>query len=539
MRGFREASATLRRYHHPFEVSHLPIHVVFPFELESERQEPATIMGADVASVGLVRALAEAAEVRMTAYAPAGWQRHASRRIAESPLAGAKVLDETQLPTAFPDGQPVIIQTLGPRLSRVLHLRWLCDSPSWPVVGLTYALSASSIFQHLTLAALGPLMPYDAVVCASRSGREVMAGMLGRLGESIGLRHAPRLPVIPLGVDTAKLKPLPKGLARSALNLPEDAVAFLFLGRLNPQYKADLLPLLEALARLQSDPRTLLLIAGSSAQPEAALAPLKLRCAELGLSDRVRWWVNVSREQRLELLSAADVFVSPADCLQEIFGLTLVEAMACGLPVIAADWNGYRDLVEVPACGRLIATHLATDLTAISKRAPLEDNWDLHWEIGQATAMDIDALAAAMAELAADAELRAAIGRAARARARSRFDWSRVVDRLCEQWEDLYRLAEQSEPPPPTSPYWYDHGEVFASHAVGRIGPATRIRRRASSTLGSVVLSPPPFLSRELLERLLDRLDRPSTVDSLLGDPVEVQRHVAYLLKHGQVELVE
>ena len=41
--------------------------------------------------------------------------------------------------------------------------------------------------------------------------------------------------------------------------------------------------------------------------------------------------------------SASDAFISLVDCLQETFGLTPVEAMAARLPVVASDWNGYRD----------------------------------------------------------------------------------------------------------------------------------------------------------------------------------------------------
>ena len=41
----------------------------------------------------------------------------------------------------------------------------------------------------------------------------------------------------------------------------------------------------------------------------------------------------------------ADVFVSPSDNIQETFGLSVIEAMASGLPVIVSDWDGYRDTV--------------------------------------------------------------------------------------------------------------------------------------------------------------------------------------------------
>ncbi len=521
----------------------MPVNVILLIDLELRAS--ASVMGAGVASSGFVRALADySSELHLAVYVPAGWRRQVRRRLSESPLADrAALLDESQLREAFPADQPVVIQVLGIDLSRGLHLRWLCGSPAWPVVGLTYALSPASVFRDLTLAALGPLQPYDAVVCASSTGREVVAGMFRRLGDTLGRRQEPRRPVIPLGIDTEKMSPLPRAQARALIGLPEDAVIFLFLGRLNPQYKADLLPLLEALSRLDEGAKILLLVAGFSAPNETALVPLRFRCAELGLSDRVRWYVDVSRQRRLELLSAADVFVSPVDSLQETFGLAVAEAMACGLPVIAADWNGYRDLVKVPECGRLITTRMVADLESVSWRGPLEATWqatwDLHWEIGQATAIDVAELAAAMAELALDADLRQSMGQAAQIRARDLLDWARVVDTFCAEWEALDRLARQTGPPPATSPYWYDHGVVFGSYPSARLTSATRIRRRPVPTAGSVLLSPPPFLRRELLERLLDQLVQPSAIESLAGDPLEVQRHVAYLLKQGQVEIEE
>src|SRR6185437_4529883 len=44
--------------------------------------------------------------------------------------------------------------------------------------------------------------------------------------------------------------------------------------------------------------------------------------------------------------AAGDLFVSLSDGIQETFGLTPVEAMAAGLPVVVSDWNGYRDTVR-------------------------------------------------------------------------------------------------------------------------------------------------------------------------------------------------
>ncbi|HRE90473.1 MAG TPA: glycosyltransferase, partial [Myxococcota bacterium] len=53
-----------------------------------------------------------------------------------------------------------------------------------------------------------------------------------------------------------------------------------------------------------------------------------------------------SEAQKQACMAAADVFVSLADNVQETFGLSVIEAMAAGLPVVVSDWDGYKDTVR-------------------------------------------------------------------------------------------------------------------------------------------------------------------------------------------------
>ena len=69
-------------------------------------------------------------------------------------------------------------------------------------------------------------------------------------------------------------------------------------------------------------------------------------------------------EARFGVWRAADLAVSLADNLQETFGLVVVEAMACGLPVVASDWDGYRDLVDPGVTGLLVPTTMVAGASA-------------------------------------------------------------------------------------------------------------------------------------------------------------------------------
>ena len=76
----------------------------------------------------------------------------------------------------------------------------------------------------------------------------------------------------------------------------------------------------------------------------------------------------VSEELKRQALSAADVALSLVDNTQETFGLAIAEAMAAGLPVIASNWNGYRDLVRHGVDGYLVPSRWASTAPAVSAR---------------------------------------------------------------------------------------------------------------------------------------------------------------------------
>lgn len=108
-----------------------------------------------------------------------------------------------------------------------------------------------------------------------------------------------------------------------------------YAGRLQALKGIDLL--LDAIAGLPAGFRLIVVGAG----PEEAA--LRKRCASLGLDDRVAWRPPVSRKRMPEVLNEMDVLVLPSRTgkyWKEQFGRVLVEAMACGVPVIGSDSGG-------------------------------------------------------------------------------------------------------------------------------------------------------------------------------------------------------
>lgn len=177
----------------------------------------------------------------------------------------------------------------------------------------------------------------DAVFTLTRELRDFHARQAWIAPESIG--------VIYNGVDTQRFSPCGKSRLgmRRELGLPEHAFVVGSVGRLVPI--KDQQTLLKAAAILgSSDIDIRVLLVGSGSERE------KLQNLGSGiLPDRVCFADDSSRVP--EMLNAMDVFVLPS--LGEGMSNTLLEAMACGLPVLATNVGGNPEIIENNRCGCL------------------------------------------------------------------------------------------------------------------------------------------------------------------------------------------
>src|SRR5881397_528288 len=132
--------------------------------------------------------------------------------------------------------------------------------------------------------------------------------------------------VIPPGIDTTVFKPQDKALCRKHFDLPEDAFVIVTGGASLTDENKNVPWLLEQLSALPDLDGIIILAFGEGAVPVPS-----------GLDVRFTGGIR-DRRDLARLLAAADVFVSAS--LMETYGLTLVEAMACGTPVVAFRVGG-------------------------------------------------------------------------------------------------------------------------------------------------------------------------------------------------------
>jgi len=251
----------------------------------------------------------------------------------------------------------VIVQSLGHRIDRAAALRKRGNNHKWCVLGMTHDLYDSEVFDALLLYG-AVAADSDTVVCASRCAQRIMSHYRDCVISALGKEMDLQLPLIHHGVDVRRISRCAKEAARQRLGLGQEPV-FLYFGRLSLWQKADLIGLLRCFARVFCGRAATLILAGGAINPKAnrdleEIDGERQRVAQLLGESAVRLHVNVDGPLKNDLFSAADVFVSPANSLQETFGLSLAEAMLYQLPVIATEWSGYTDIVVTNETGYLV-----------------------------------------------------------------------------------------------------------------------------------------------------------------------------------------
>lgn len=458
---------------------------------------------------------------------------------------------------------------MGIDFGRLTYLRSRFSRRTFPVTcsqhGISYAFDLHPCFVSLLTA---QIRSCDAIVCLTSASQRAMRSRMDLVAEQYSRAWGrpaplmPRLELIPWGIDTDRFSPRPQRAARRDLELPPDRPVVLCLGRLRVHDKMDLTPLLLAFQRVRESARGRPLLALAGASTPATRERLLDYIKGLGLEEDVRTFFDLPPACLPSLYAACDVFTSPADSPSESFGLTILEAMACGKPVVASDWNGYRDLVAHGETGFLVRTDWADCLQTLNELAPTLVWEQEHLHVGQSVSVDVASMATYLAQLVNNHQLRAEMGRRGRARAEALYDWDVVVKQWVETWAELARIG-RSEPTPTADrldylqPNYFRHFSHYASRIVDD-GVCVLMTQRGKDLLagrGSLLLHPwaQGFLNPAHLHAALSALKSAGwvgkrvTFGELLGalqrlrglGRDEAAMHVMWLAKYDLVTLAE
>lgn len=494
----------------------LPTQELAIFHPAGHLGQPGNPFGKDIANAGLFRALA----------------RHGQ-------YAQVNVLNQLQLPPSelalalYPDGQirsavatAPLHSTDVPARGGVLlrgqpylsELAWIRQSArrqlDYSLVGLIHTLAPPTIRDMIGSCAISPVEPWDALVCSSPSVQDAMQAMFdqwhdyasGRYGAQRLIR--PELATIPLAVDVERMGTFADAdhsgdQFRLVHGIDSDDAVVLWVGRLSFYEKAFPQPMFIALDRAaqQLGQRLTFVMAGWF--PDGDVDRRRYHQAAEAYAPSVRLVLVDGNDSDVlaGCWSAADVFLSLVDNIQETFGLTPVEAMAAGIPVVLSDWDGYRSTVEDGVQGYLVPTlgshapQMGT-LLANLHMLSLETYQTYVGAVAQHTAVNIDVAVQALVDLVRSPELRRRMGAAGRERANQCFSWPAVVaqynslfERLLERRTRARVDATAASASPLNHPF---RGNPFADFE----GFATEVMRSSLEFSAGASMSPESVLQR-------------------------------------------
>lgn len=218
-------------------------------------------------------------------------------------------------------------------------------------------------------------------------------------------------------VDLEAVDAAPRGSLRAELKLPDDAVLLCSVGRLVEE--KGYVHLIRAFARVLHDhPGAHLVIVGDG--PEEGTLRSVTAESDVGMNVHLLGY----RDDILSVLKDVDIFVLSS--LQEGLPLTLLEAMACSLPVVASAVGGIPHAVIDGTTGILVP--------------PLESSGDHQTRrerLSQEQGRFVGYLSDAMKKLTEDPELRERLGRSGRSRVRQSYNLDQVISRFEEMYVSL------------------------------------------------------------------------------------------------------
>ena len=396
----------------------------------------------------------------------------------------------------------------GPRLEDLAwQRRRTVGDRAYSLMGLIHTIAPPAMRQEIAMGSVAPTHAWDALICTSPSVQSAMTAMFDEwtayLADRFGGQAQPRpqLPLIPLGVNGANLeaaadRPGVRAKTREHLTIGLDDILILWVGRLSFFEKAFPQAMMRAAEEATQASGKHVHFAMVGWFPNGADGERMYRQAVEAHAPSITFHVidGNDRERLATLWAAADIFISLVDNIQETFGITPLEAMASGLPVVVSDWDGYRYTVRDGEEGFLIPTlggpenGLVHDLVG-EHALGLKSYQQYVGIIAQHTAIHVGRAALALTQLIQLPDLRRRMGEAGRRRVRETFDWSVVAPQytaLAAELTAIRNAAPIVSPRSGSHPVKGDPFRDFAGFATTTLTLETRLCLRHGTAAKTV-----------------------------------------------------
>ncbi|MBN1980412.1 MAG: glycosyltransferase family 4 protein [Chitinivibrionales bacterium] len=426
----------------------------------------------------------------------------------------------------------------------------------FPITGVIHSLNGLETMYHGIKICTAPLLPFDTIVCSSTAGKAVLEKLFNHINSSFDRQkqsYTGGMATIPLGVGEGCFQTTTKNESRRLLGIAENSCVLMTVGRFSPQTKADLFPLMTTFSRLlrfnHASPLCLV-IAGGAAENELRL--IHQMIAETGIGHATKVFANFEPKLKIHLYSCADIYVSVSDNLQETFGISVIEAMAAGLPAVVSDIDGYKELVDHGVTGFKVPTCWSSDLE-YARLADVSNFSTMQLLLSQCMAVDTILLQEYLQKMIDSPETRNSFGNAGRITAHKKFHWSVVIGLYESLWNRLHEQAQHYDGPviKTVNPFCLDYLHLFSHYPTSTLSPLHRCSLTADGQQALLVkIIPSSYSDISILfdiETALTLLDflkkKPAIVDTIIKECPQTYRRdqiclmLLWMAKYGLIQI--
>ena len=316
------------------------------------------------------------------------------------------------------------------------------------IIGMVEAIADARSAQKITDMLKAPLMPWDALICPSRTVGEaiktILASEQAYLSWRFGVKNlqnlGPQIPIIPNGIDCSAYHydDTHRSFSRRHFQADEHTIVILFKAGNDYNFCQALKTILDGHPEINIK---ILYLTDSIDTPPKLFQEI-IPTIPLYLID------ESDPSQESWGLGAADLFICLTGSIAAGFDSSLQKAMAAGVAVVTSDWDGHRALNMHGTTGYRIACYIAKSGSGnqIRNRYALElDNFDQYITLTESMiALDHNRLVYYLKTLLTNQEQRLHFGGQARKHISAHFDWSVVYKDYHLLWTELQRIRRHA-----------------------------------------------------------------------------------------------